>query len=118
MTMAIKALVAGLMYDVVGQVRRTEEGQVFEESPWDKFQLARLIGQGLVEETTTLETSEPKVEVLEEVEEEPEVEAEEEAEEELLDLTKLSAKELRALCKERDLDTSGKKSELIARLEE
>tara|TARA_R100001230_G_scaffold22777_1_gene13396 strand:- start:13 stop:357 length:345 start_codon:yes stop_codon:yes gene_type:complete len=114
MTMAIKALVAGLMYDVVGQVRRTEEGQLFEESPWDKFQLARLIGQGLVEETTTLETSEPKVEVLEEVEEEPEVEAEEE----LLDLTKLSAKELRALCKERDLDTSGKKSELIARLEE
>lgn len=114
MTMAIKALVAGLMYDVVGQVRRTEEGQLFEESPWDKFQLARLIGQGLVEETTTLETAEPKVEVLEEVEEEPEVEAEEE----LLDLTKLSAKELRALCKERDLDTSGKKSELIARLEE
>mgnify|MGYP003653295332 CR=1 FL=1 len=117
MTMAIKALTAGLMYDVVGQVRRTEEGQVFDESPWDKFQLARLLAQGLVEETTTLETAAPKVEVLEEVEEEPEAEAEEEAEEEL-DLNTLSAKELRALCKERDLDTSGKKSELIARLNE
>ena len=43
MTMAIKALVAGLMYDVVGQVRRTEEGQLFEESPWDKFQLLECI---------------------------------------------------------------------------
>ena len=115
MTMAVKALVAGLMYDVVGQVRRTEEGQIFEESPWDAFQLRRLVGQGLVEEITQLESAAPKIEEVEE----PELEAEPEAEEEEeLDLTKLSAKELRALCEERDLDTSGKKSELIARLQE
>ena len=113
MSMAVKALAAGLMYDIKGRVLRTEEGQVFEESPWDKFQLGRLVGQGLVEELTTLETAAPKVEELvEEASEDIE-----EEEEETLDLSSLSAKQLRALSKERDLDSTGKMSELIARLE-
>ena len=53
-----------------------------------------------------LETAAPKVEEVA-VEEEVVVD----------DLSMLSTKELRALCKERDLDSSGKKSALIARLE-
>ena len=106
MSMAVKALCDGLMYEVKGRVLRTEAGQVFDTSPWDAFHLGRLMGQGFVEELAQLETAAPKVEEVA-VEEEVVVD----------DLSMLSTKELRALCKERDLDSSGKKSALIARLE-
>ena len=114
--MAVRALIAGLMYDVVGQVRRTEEGQVFDDSPWDEFHTNRLLGQGAIEEVATLASGAPKVE---EVPETLEVSGAnvEHIETVELDLSSLRLKQLRILCKERNLDSSGKKAELIARLE-
>lgn len=114
--MAVKALIAGLMYDVVGQVNRTEEGQVFDESPWDQFQTNRLLAQGQIEEVTTLTSSAPKVEEVPETMEVSGADVEH-VETVELDLSSLKLKQLRTLCEERNLDSSGKRAELIARLE-
>ena len=48
----------------------------------------------------------------------PVEEAPEEVIDEVIDLDSLTYNELRALCKERGLDTSGKKADLIAKLSE
>lgn len=100
--MPLKALMAGLNYDVKGRVHKTELNQVFEESPWDSFMTQKMLSRGYVEEVVTLETSEPVVEIVE-AEEEP-------------DLSSLSKAELVELAETRGLDSSGTKKTLLARL--
>ena len=103
---AVRSLTEGLRYDIKGRLHRTEEGEVFEESPWDWFVTAKLVRQGLIEEVgAVLEASEPQIEV---------VDAPDIMDSESLD--NLTVVELRSLCSDGGLPTSGKKSELIARL--
>ena len=104
--MPLKALMAGLNYDVKGRVHKTELNQIFEESPWDSLMTQKMLSRGYVEEVVALETSEPVVEVVEEV-----VEAEEEP-----DLGSLSKAQLVELAESRGLDSSGTKKTLLARL--
>jgi hypothetical protein len=100
--MPIRALQHNLDYSVKGRVHRTEEGQVFDESPWDQFTTNKYLAKGYIEEVLALETSEPAVEI---------VEAEEE-----LDLESMKKSQLVELAESRGLDSSGTKATLLARL--
>ena len=103
---AVRSLSAGLRYDVKGRLQQTEEGQVFEESPWDFFVTGKLLRQGHLEEVgAVLEASEPQIEVIDV----PDIM-------DLGSLENLTVVELRSLCSDNDLPASGKKAALIARL--
>lgn len=67
----------------------------------------------VVEETT----EQVDDEIAEETDEESDDEESVEEEVPVVDYNELTVKELQAICEERNLDTTGKKSELIARLE-
>lgn len=101
-------------------LRRYEPGDTVEVS--DSV-AEGIISSGYAEETDEL--TEPE-EVIEETAEQAVDESvaeesieEESVEEEVpeIDYNELTVKELQAICEERNLDTTGKKSELIARLE-
>jgi hypothetical protein len=98
--MPFKALRGNLDYSVKGRIHKTEEGQIFDESPWDSFMTNKLLSRGYLEEIVSLETSQPNVVLVEEE----------------LDLTTLKKGELVKLAESRGLDSTGTKSELLARL--
>ena len=60
--MTLKVLKAGIAYSVVGRLMKTQEGQLFEESPWDISTTKIFQARGYVE--TVLEAAAPKVEVV------------------------------------------------------
>lgn len=95
-----KVLLDGLAYSVVGRLRRAKEGDVLSEGTWDAFTTKKHLAMGYIEEVVKLETAEPKVTVVKK-------------EKALEDMT---VAELKALCKEQGFGTSGKKSDLLARL--
>tara|TARA_R110001592_G_scaffold40193_1_gene132126 strand:- start:1251 stop:1556 length:306 start_codon:yes stop_codon:yes gene_type:complete len=99
--MTLKVLKAGIAYSVVGRLMKTQEGQLFEESPWDISTTKIFQARGYVE--TVLEAAAPKVEVVEESAKE--------------DLTLLSKTKLIELADERGLDSTGTKKKLLARLQ-
>lgn len=100
--MPLKALRSNLDYSVNGRIQKTEEGQLFDESPWDEFMTNKFLARGYIEEVVALETSEPEVEI---------VEAEEE-----LDLESMKKGQLVELAESRGLDSTGTKAALLARL--
>lgn len=93
-----KALRAGLHYSVRGRLMKTEEGQEFEENPWDAVTLKTMIARGYVEEIVTLQSSEPVVEVVEKP------------------LSEMKKSELVELAKSQGLSSAGSKADLLARL--
>ena len=95
-----KVLLDGLAYSVVGRLHRAKEGDILDEGTWDAFTLRKHVSMGYIEEVVKLETAKPKVTVVKE-------------ERALDDMT---VAELKALCKEQGFGTSGKKSDLLARL--
>lgn len=80
---------------------KTEEGQTFDESPWDLSTTKIFLARGYVEEL--LKAAAPKVELVEEAEAE--------------DLSSLPKTKLIELAEERGLDSTGTKKKLLARLQ-
>ena len=104
-------------------LRRYEPGDTVEVS--DSV-AEGIISSGYAEETDELTEPEEVIEetaeqvddeIAEETDEESDDEESVEEEVPVVDYNELTVKELQAICEERNLDTTGKKSELIARLE-
>ena len=79
---------------------------------------AKQVG-GVIEPEEVVEETTEQVddEIAEETDEESDDEESVEEEVPVVDYNELTVKELQVICEERNLDTTGKKSELIARLE-
>lgn len=93
-----RVLREGLAYSIVGRLHMAKDGDTLPEGTWDAFTTNKHLAMGWIEEVVKLETAQPKVEVVETA------------------LEDMTVAELKALCKERGLGTSGKKADLLSRL--